>query len=547
MIPSPASNRATRPRHGRLVPLLQASVLAFVLLVLAAPASVVAQQDASVAADIERIKSEGFERSQVMDVASWLTDVHGPRLTASPITLRAGEWAVERMEAWGLSNSRLEWWGPFGQGWINERFAAQVTAPVPFAVIGAPNAWSPGLEGPVQAEVVISPVTTSSTPEDLERHRGTLAGKVVLIAPEPELPALFEPQAVRFTEEALDEMAAWEPPPPGEAPGGPPQAARGAPQGPPTVSLQDLYRFLLDEDVVAVFSATSRSPGGGVIFASGGGQMRQPDAEPVPPVVSIAAEHYGRMYRTLEKGIPVQMELDIRNRFFADDLRSFNVIAEIPGSERPDEVVMLGAHFDSWHAGTGATDNAAGSAVMMEAMRILKASGVPLARTVKIGLWTGEEQGLIGSRMYVQEQMGSAEEPTDTHHRFSVYYNVDNGTGAIRGVYLQGNEGVRPIFDQWLAHVDSDSITARHTTLRNTGGTDHLSFDRAGLPGFQFIQDPVEYGARTHHSSMDVYERLQPTDMKHNAVVVAVFAYLSANHPELLPRKGELVATDGLP
>jgi carboxypeptidase Q len=517
------------------------TVAVLTLVLLGAPAVLAAQ---AVQSDVERIKSEGFERSQVMEIASWLTDVHGPRLTGSPITLRAGEWALEQFRAWGLSNPRLEWWGPFGQGWVNERFVAQVTSPVPFPVIGYPNAWSPGLDGPVEADVVISPVTTSSTPDELERHRGTLAGKIVLVAPEPGLPALFEPQALRFTGKQLDEMAAWEPPPPGAGPGGPPQGGPPPQAGPRAVSLQELYDFLLEEGVTAVFSATSRPPGGGVVFPSGGGQMRQPDANPAPPVVSVAAEHYGRMYRILEKGIPVRMELDILNRFHPDNLESFNVIAEIPGSERPEEVVMIGAHFDSWHSGTGATDNAAGSAVMMEAMRILKESGVPLRRTVKIGLWTGEEQGLIGSRMFVQEHLGSEEESRPAHDRFSVYYNVDNGTGAIRGVYTQGNEAIRPIFDEWLTLVDSDSITTRHTTLRNTGGTDHLSFDRAGLPGFQFIQDPLEYRARTHHSSMDVYERLQPVDMRHNAVVVAFFAYMSANHPKLMPRKGDPVTDD---
>jgi carboxypeptidase Q len=492
--------------------------------------------------EIDRIKEEGFERSEVMEIASWLTDVHGPRLTGSPLTRRAAEWGLERFEAWGLSSPRLEWWGPFGRGWVNERFVAQVLEPVPFPVIGVPNAWSAGLDAPVEAEVVISPVTTESAPDALAPHRGTLAGKVVLLAPEPELPALFAPQAHRYTPEELDAIADWEPSGE-EAPAfrPPPPPDPGAPR---TLALPELYEFFLEEGVAAVFLATSRPPGGGVVFPSGGGAMRLADAPPMPPVVSVAAEHYGRMYRTIEKGIPVRMELDIRNRFYDEDPRSFNVVAEIPGSERPEEVVMIGAHFDSWHAGTGATDNAAGSAVMMEAMRILQASGVPLRRTVRIGLWTGEEQGLIGSRMYVAEHFGSEEEPTPDHARFSAYYNVDNGTGAIRGIYLQGNEGARPIFDDWLTHLDSDSISVRHTTLRNTGGTDHLAFDRAGLPGFQFIQDRVEYSHRTHHSSMDVYERLQPEDMRHNAVAVAVLAYLTANHPELLPRKGAAVAVE---
>jgi Zn-dependent M28 family amino/carboxypeptidase len=233
------------------------------------------------------------------------------------------------------------------------------------------------------------------------------------------------------------------------------------------------------------------------------------------------------------------MELDVENTFYDDELRSFNVIAEIPGTDKADEIVMLGAHFDSWQAGTGATDNAAGSAVMMEAMRILKATGLPLRRTVRIGLWTGEEQGLIGSREYVTAHFAdrATMEIKPAHDRFSAYYNVDNGTGAIRGIYLQGNDAVAPIFSEWMQLLNSDSISVGHIAPGNTGGTDHQSFDAVGLPGFQFIQDPVEYSTRTHHSSQDVYERVQERDMKHNAVVVATFAYLTANRDELLPRE----------
>ncbi|HSL72585.1 MAG TPA: M20/M25/M40 family metallo-hydrolase, partial [Longimicrobiales bacterium] len=277
---------------------------------------------------------------------------------------------------------------------------------------------------------------------------------------------------------------------------------------------------------------------GGNVFVGGGGN-RAVDAPKSVPLLTLTPEHYGRIYRILEKGVPVRMDLDVRNTFYADDLNSFNIIAEIPGTDKAGEVVMIGAHFDSWHAGTGATDNAAGSAVMMEAMRILKATGLPLRRTVRIGLWTGEEQGLIGSREYVRAHYGergtNAFKPE--HAKFSAYYNVDNGTGAIRGVYLQGNGAVAPIFAQWLTALNSDSISVAHLAPGNTGGTDHLSFDAVGLPGFQFIQDPVEYNSRTHHSSQDVYERIQATDMKHNAVAVATFVYLTANRPELLPRK----------
>jgi Zn-dependent M28 family amino/carboxypeptidase len=248
-------------------------------------------------------------------------------------------------------------------------------------------------------------------------------------------------------------------------------------------------------------------------------------------------EHYGRVARMLEKGVPVTIQADIQNRFYDDDLNTFNVVAEIPGTDKATELVMLGGHFDSWHGGTGATDNAAGSAVMMEAVRILKATGLPLRRTVRIALWTGEEQGLLGSRAYVTEHFADRQTMRlkPEHARFSGYFNVDNGTGRIRGVYLQGNEAVAPIFRQWMEPFANLGMTT--LSVRNTGGTDHLAFDAVGLPGFQFIQDPVEYGTRTHHSNMDVYERIQPFDMMQNAVIVATFVYQTANRDEKLPRK----------
>jgi Zn-dependent M28 family amino/carboxypeptidase len=297
-------------------------------------------------------------------------------------------------------------------------------------------------------------------------------------------------------------------------------------------------KFWVDEGVVAVLTpGASRGNTGSV--SNGPTGNRQPGAAPSVPQLSVAAEHYGRMYRQIEKGVPVRMELDVRNRFHDADLNSFNVVAEIPGTDRRlrDEVVMLGAHFDSWHNATGATDNGGPSAIMMEAMRILKASGVPLRRTVRIALWTGEEQGLIGSREYVTTHFGTAASPKPAHRRVSAYFNVDNGGGAIRGVYAQGNEAVVPIFKQWLAAIDSDSITARTVTINSTGSTDHVSFDRAGIPGFQFIQDPMDYGTRSHHSSQDFFERLVPADMRHNAVAVATFVYLAANRDAPLPRK----------
>ena len=255
-----------------------------------------------------------------------------------------------------------------------------------------------------------------------------------------------------------------------------------------------------------------------------------------PPAIVVTPEHYNRMVRLLEAKLAVKVELEVKAQFHTDAADSYNIVAELPGASKKDEVVMIGAHFDSWQGGTGATDNAAGSAVMMEAMRILKSLGTPLDRTVRLALWSGEEQGLLGSKAYVKEHFASPEtmQPTSHHAKLAAYFNIDNGTGKVRGVYLQGNNMVRPIFAKWLEpfhDLGANSLT------RNTRGTDHLSFDEVGLPGFQFVQDPIEYQTRTHHSNMDVYDRLVEADLKQAAAVIASFAYHAAMRPEPLPRK----------
>jgi Zn-dependent M28 family amino/carboxypeptidase len=280
----------------------------------------------------------------------------------------------------------------------------------------------------------------------------------------------------------------------------------------------------------------ARGAAGGTVFVQSGGNRGVNDP-PVPAQVALAAEHYGILIRNVEKGLPVTLEMNIENEFHDDDLNSFNVIGEIPGTDKADEVVMVGAHFDSWHTGTGATDNAAGSAVMMEVMRILKATALPLRRTVRIALWTGEEQGLFGSQAYVRDHFANrttmALKPD--HAKMSVYFNVDNGTGQIRGVYTEGNESARPVFEAWMQPFRDFGMTT--LSPRGTGGTDHTNFDAVGLPGFQFIQDSIEYDTRTHHSNMDVYERLQSKDLMQNAVIVASFVYNAATREELFPRK----------
>jgi hypothetical protein len=479
---------------------------------------------------IYKIKGEGFQRSRVMEIMSWLTDVYGPRLTNSPGFRKAGEWAVKEMTSWGLVNVKLQPFGPFGRGWSNEKFSMMATTPGgSLPVIGYPQAWTYGTDGPVSGDAVFA---TLDTPDDLAAWKGKLKGKVVLMTPMRDVPALFEPQASRYSQDQLRDIQTETDALGRGGRGGRAGGGRGG-FGAGAAFTQTRAQFLKDEGVLATIAPGQGS--GGTVFVGGGGS-REANAPVTVPAVTIAVEHYGRIVRALQKNQPVRIDLEVKNTFY-DDPTSFNVVGEIAGTDKADELVMLGAHFDSWHTGTGATDNAAGSAVMMEAMRILKQSGLPLRRTVRIGLWGGEEQGLIGSRQYVTEMFADratmALKPA--HAKFSGYFNVDNGTGAIRGVYLQGNEAVAPIFDAWMKPFANLGMTT--TTIRDTGGTDHLAFDAVGLPGFQFVQDPVEYNTRTHHSNMDVYERIQEEDMRKNAVIVASFVYLAANRDQLLPRK----------
>jgi carboxypeptidase Q len=516
------------------LPFAAARRAAFVLLV-AAPLAAQSTEKIDLAA-LAKIRDEGFNRSQVMEIASYLTDVHGSRLTGSPQARAAGEWTLATLKSWGVSNPRFESWGPFGRGWSNERFTARVTAPTSYPLIAYPAAWSSGTNGAVSGQVAIVRIDSAT---DFAKYRGTLKGKWVMQAPEIVVPAKFDALGRRWTDAQLDSLAAL-----------PPQAQQGGPGGPggPNAArqraLQELNRqrteFLRGEGIAGILQPGTGRNDYGAVLASGGGN-RAADAVPTPPVVIVATEQYGRIARTMAKGVAVTVEIDADNRFHSADLNSFNILAEIPGSDRNlrDEVVMLGAHFDSWHTGTGATDNASGSSVMLEALRILKASGLPMRRTVRLALWTGEEQGLLGSRAYVRETFGYRDSTglhaKPAYERFSAYYNMDNGTGAYRGVWAQGNAEVRPIFEAWMAPLRD--LGMRVTSIRNTGSTDHVAFDGAGLPGFQFIQDPIEYSTRTHHSNQDLYDRLQPDDLKKNAVITAWFVYQTANRDQKLPRK----------
>jgi hypothetical protein len=469
---------------------------------------------------VYRIKDEGLARSHVMELESYLTDVYGPRLTGSPNIKEAAAWAQKTMTGWGLTNVHTESF-PFGRGWQNQRFVALALEPRAYPLIGFPKAWTPGTAGAVTGDATMVDIESEA---DFAKYRGQLRGKFVLIDRARDLEPHFQPAGRRFSDTDLGELSK--------------QPAIRRPGSPQYGANRELdrkkARFWVDEGVAATIE-----PGrgdGGTLFVTGGGS-RDAKEPAVALQIVLAAEHYGRIARTLEKKIPVKLQFDVDNRFYDDDLNAFNVLAEIPGTDKTAEIVMLGAHFDSWHAGTGATDNAAGSAVMMEAIRILKASGLKLRRTVRIALWGGEEQGLLGSKAYVKQHFGDPQtmQLTVDHARLSAYFNVDNGTGAIRGVFLQGNEAVAPIFSAWMEPFKNVGMTT--LAIRNTGGTDHLSYDAVGLPGFQFIQDPLEYNTRTHHSNMDVYERIQPQDMMQNAVIVAAFVYHAANRDQVLPRK----------
>jgi carboxypeptidase Q len=506
---------------------------------------------------LNRIKQEAFENSKVMDTAFYLTDVYGPRLTGSPGAKAAGDWAVKQMNQWGLANAKMETW-PFGRSWSCSRFVAMMKEPGFSPLIGFARPWSPGTQGEVTGEAMLAVITTA---DDFPKFKGKLQGKIVLTAAPHASSLIVDPLSLRLTDAEL--AAAAEAPDPAQGnpaslplgfmrgpapqgggrggrsgPGGP-EGGRGGPGGPEGRERQRRFRsqlnkFLRDEGVLVAVTPGSGTDGG-TVFGQGAGSQ-DPKEELPPPYVVITNEHYNRIARLLEKKIPVTLQFDIQAAI-TEPVDSFNITAEIPGAKPDAGVVMLGAHFDSWTGGTGATDNAAGSAVAMEAIRILKTLNLKMNRTVRIGLWTGEEEGLLGSRAYVKEHFA---DPADMklkpeHAKLSAYYNLDNGSGKIRGIYMQDNDMLRPIFAAWLTAFRD--LGASTLTIRNTGSTDHVSFDAVGLPAFQFIQDPLEYSSRTHHSNMDLYDHLVAGDLEQASAVMAWFVYNTAERPDMLPRK----------
>jgi carboxypeptidase Q len=488
---------------------------------------------------VTRIRQEGFRNSHVMETASALTDGIGARLTGSPNMRKANDWTRDRLAEWGLANSHLESWGPFGRGWSYEAVSVRMTSPDVVPLLALPIAWSPGTNGPIRGKAVLAKLTTA---EDLEKQRGKLRGRIVLTDELRQIKPQEKAASERYDDKTLEEL--WE-------------------YGVPTARDPEEYRrrrefrralnkFLEEEKPLAVIDPGALD--GGTFRVQQSGSWRKDDPIGVPALV-MSVEHYGRIARLLAQKKDVELEVDLRTHFYDDDPMSYNTVAEIPGTDKSGQIVMLGGHLDSWHAGTGATDNAAGCAVAMEAVRILKAVGARPHRAIRIALWSGEEQGLLGSEAYVMQHFASRPVPADPrerenfslrratgpltvkpeHAKLSAYFNVDNGTGKIRGIYAQENAAVVPIFERWLEPLKD--LGATTVTMRNTRGTDHESFDAVGLPAFQFVQDEIEYETRTHHTNQDVYERLQRDDLMQASVVLATFVWQAAVRDERLPRK----------
>ena len=478
--------------------------------------------------ETEKIKQEGLKNSQVMNIAFHLTDESGPRLTNSPGFLRAANWAKDELTRMGLVNATLEPWGDFGKGWEQTRCYVAMTAPYYVPMIAIPRAWTGSTPGKkmINSDVIL--IKAKDSAELYQKYAGTLKGKIVMLYSRDTLKPSFEPDGVRFSQEALDKMANAKP-----------DTTRRVLTGrrPQGLAARLWENFCKNEKPALVLSMNSLGNDGTLFVQNGSSPSK--DSSRYFAWVMLSSDDYLRVQRLVEAGQKVEMEADVKTKFYNNDIKGYNVIAEIPGTDPvlKNEIVMLGGHLDSWQGATGATDNAAGCAVMMEAVRIIKALGLQPKRTIRIALWSGEEQGLLGSRAYVRNHFA---DPADMvlkpeHGNVSAYYNLDNGTGRIRGIYLQGNAAAGAIFAKWLEPFYE--LDAKTITINNTGGTDHLAFDGVGIPGFQFIQDEIEYDTRTHHTNMDTYDHLVPEDLKQAATIVASFVYNTAQRNEKIPRK----------
>ena len=504
--------------------------LAIIAVIFLIPSSTAAQEP--VYWDVvDDIRSEGFDNSHVMESAGYLADVIGPRFTGSPNMRQAQEWALARMTEFGLSSVEKEAWGEETVGWEIQRVSVHMTAPDYQMVIAYPFALTPGTSGPIVTNAVIATIRTS---EDFDRYRGQLDGAVVLSTPPMPMSPRFTQDAFRHDEESLGVF---------ETEGSDlliRRHARGQLEQSSfrreEISADEVEDFYKAEGVAMVLTASIGSDG--TVYATGHPTTRnrrtRAGIQSALPTLAVATEHYNRIYRILERGIPVTMDVDVRIGFDESDPTGYNIIGEIPGTDLVDEVVMIGAHMDSWHTGTGATDNASGVSVVLEAMRILKAIGAQPRRTIRVALWSQEELGHRGSRGYIRHHFGEDGVYTPDYDKFSVYFNMDNGTGQFRGVHTQGNAQATPILQAWMTPFHD--LQVKTISLFSNTGTDHLSYNRVGLPGFQFIQDRIDYRARTHHFNMDVYDRLLPRDLMINSVVMASFAYHAAMREGTFPR-----------
>lgn len=508
----------------------------------------------------QKIRDEGLNHSHVMEFASALTDVIGPRLTGSENLKKANEWSRDTFTKLGLANAHLEDWGEFGMGWKQLNAWARLVTPDTGVLLVQATPWSPATPGAVTGEVVFVEIQGE---KDLEKYKGKLTGKVVLFGAMREVAPLDKPLFTRYSDQELKETAEF--PVSNEAGSTETRSASlraRAERG----KLMDLVaKFFSDEKVATVIvpSRDGEAHGGaGLFFDDNGAALgRTPylaDKRVKIPVAVASIESYGRLYRLTQAHVPATVEINLDTKFTGEHEHAYNTVAEIPGTDPKlkDQVVMLGGHIDSWASATGATDDGAGTVVAMEAVRILKALGIEPRRTIRVALWSGEEQGIFGSRGYVTEHFGSAKTSTAPDQLelpeflrrvdgaltlkaeqklVSAYFNVDYGEGKARGIFTQNNVATAPIFAQWIEPLKDLGVTT--ISNRAVGGTDHLSFDAVGIPGFQFIQDPMDYSSRTHHSNQDTYERLQPADLRQLAIVEAIFVYNAAMRDQMMPRK----------
>jgi len=485
-----------------------------------------AQEERVDTAMINKIRDEGFNHSQIAAIAHQLTDVSGARLTNSPGYMRAARWAVGEMKKWGLANSKLEKWGEFGKGWELQKNYVALKSPYYQPLIAYTQAWSSGTKGLVRAQVVGLDKMDSVT---IKKEAASLKGKIVFVSNEfSHLRPAFVPYATRYTDSQLTHMGDLY------------YFTRSMAEFsiPMMERMKNIREYLYKQAPLAIITKSNNGRDGTLFTNNGTGAFKK-GINPGPPQLVLSTEDFMRIQRLLEDGSKPELEMDISVRFISDDLSGYNVVAEIPGTDPnlKSEVVMMGGHLDSWHSGTGATDNAAGCIVMMEAVRILKTLGVQPRRTIRIALWSGEEQGLLGSYGYIVNHFGDPHNMKlkPEQEKISAYYNLDNGTGKIRGIFAQSNEQAATIFQKWLEPFAD--LGASTVTLKNTGSTDHQSFEAVGIPGFQFIQDPIEYLTRTHHSYMDTYDHLEIDDLKKSAVIVASFVYHTAMREAKIPRK----------